>query len=76
MSQRFNAREALQVIEEEGFFSQAVTGIQPPGDALESEEDSSNEFENNGNHLSGKQFLADAEIQIDYGDGTTSDTLN
>ena len=37
-------------------------------------QDNSDEFDNDANHLSGKQLLADAEIRIDYGDGTTFDT--
>ena len=37
-------------------------------------QDNSDEFDNDANHLSGKQLLADTEIRIDYGDGTTFDT--
>ena len=37
-------------------------------------QDNSDEFDNDVDHLCGKQMLADAEIRIDYGDGTTYDT--
>ena len=58
MSWKFNARESLQFLEEEGFFSQADIAIQPPIDGLESEEGTGYELENYANHLSGKQLLA------------------
>jgi len=73
---RYNAHEALQILEDEGFFSHADIAIQPPGDVLESEEDSGDEADNDPNHLSGNQLLANAEIHIDYSDGSTFDTID
>jgi len=73
---RYNAHEALQLLEDEGFFSHADIAIQPPGDGLESEEDSGDEADNDPNHLSGNQLLANAEIHIDYGDNSTFGTID
>ena len=73
---RHNFHEALQLLEDEGFFSHADIAIQLPGDGLESEEDSGDEDNDNPNHLSGNQLLAGAEVHIDYGDCTSFDTID
>ena len=54
----FNTHEALQMLEDEGFFTEADIIIQPPGDGMELEKDSGGEEDNDVNHLSGHQLLA------------------
>lgn len=60
----------------EGFFSQADIVIQPPGDGFESEEDSGDEFENDSNFENNSHQDSQDSIRINYGDGTTFDTLH
>ena len=71
----FNTHEILQILEDEGFFNEADIVIQPPGDSMESEEDSGRKEDNHANHLSGNQLLAEADVRIEYGDGRTFTTL-
>ena len=71
----FNTHEALQMLEYKGFFTKADIVIQPPGDGMESEEDSDGEKDNDTNQLSGNQLLTKADVRIEYGDGRTFNTL-
>ena len=71
----FNTHEALQMLEDEGFFTEADIIFQPSEDGMESEEDSRGENGNNANHLSSAQLLAEADVRIEYGHGRTLNTL-
>ena len=42
---------------------------------MESEEDNGGEEDNDANHLSGNQLLAEVDIRIEYGDGHTFNTF-
>ena len=44
---------SLEMLEDEGFCTEADIFIQLPEDGMESEEDSGGEEDNNANHLSG-----------------------
>lgn len=57
----FNTHEALQMLEDKGFFTEADIGIPPAGEG-----DSDGEEDNDANHLS--------DATIEYGDGLTSNT--
>ena len=48
----YNTYEALQMLEDEGFFTKADIFIQLPEDCLESKEDGGGEEDNNANQLS------------------------
>ena len=48
----YNTYETLQMLEDEGLFTEADIFIQLPDDCMESEEDSVGEEDNNANHLS------------------------
>ena len=71
----FNTHEALQILEDEGFFTEVDIVIQPPGDGMESEEDTDGEEDNDVNRLSGNQFLAETDAKIEYDDGCIFNTF-
>ena len=71
----FNTHKSLQMFEYGSFFTETDIVIQPPGDGMESEEDSSGEENNDANHLGGNQLLAEADVRIEYGDRHTFNTL-
>ena len=48
----YNTYEALQMLEDEGFFTKADIFIQLPEDCVESDEDGGGEEDNNANQLS------------------------
>ena len=48
----YNTYEALQMLEDEGLFTEADIFIQLPEDCMESEEDGGGGEDNNANHLS------------------------
>ena len=60
----FNTHETLQMLEDESSFTEANIVIQPPGDGMDSEEDSGRDEDNDANHLSGNQRLVEADVRI------------
>ena len=63
----FNTHEALQMLEDKGFFTEAdisiftEASIPPAGEG-----DSDGEEDNDANHLSEKLLLADVDVRIKY----------
>ena len=57
----FNTHEALQMLEDKGFFTEADIGIPPAGEG-----DSDGEEDHDANHLSEKLLLAEVDVRIEY----------